>query len=269
MPSVGVLGDIDIACDDEFSHSEPPNDPAPGLAAGVDEVTGLGDVVPARYLPVGDEEVDALTGPGDPHQRIGSETGVIRKAALGAELGFLRPRHEVVVELPFGGEGHVLPGEEAEPSVVEVEVGEHQEPLLAAFGQVYALGDRRAPGDADGRLNLVTYSATTAMLSTRPRPETVHEVSESPWSSRNVVPGGHAHVVAQPGDALNETDGGLVRKESYAQQLNLGLDKDKAKHVTVMATLEHSRPVHVPTFSDAGTIGNGLPVALAPMSEGA
>ena len=36
-----------------------------------------------------------------------------------------------------------------------------------------------------------------------------------------------------------------------------------------MAALEHARPVHVPTFSDSETTGNGLAVAVAPMSEGA
>ena len=78
---------------------ERPNDPATGLAAGADELAGLGDVVPARDLPFGDEEVDALAGLGDPHRRFGPATKVIRKAALGAELGFLRPRHGVIVEL--------------------------------------------------------------------------------------------------------------------------------------------------------------------------
>ena len=36
-----------------------------------------------------------------------------------------------------------------------------------------------------------------------------------------------------------------------------------------MAALEPARPVHVPTFSHSETIGNGLAVAVAPMSKGA
>ena len=36
-----------------------------------------------------------------------------------------------------------------------------------------------------------------------------------------------------------------------------------------MAALGHARPAHVPAFSDAETIDNGLAVAVAPMSKGA
>ena len=83
-----------------------------------------------------------------------------------------------------------------------------------------------------------------------------------------IVLGGHAYVVPQPGDALHEADRGLIREEPYAQQPSPGLDEDKAKLVTVMAALEHARPVHVPTFSSLEATCNGLAVAVAPMSKG-
>ena len=113
--------------------------PSRGLLAGADEVCGLGDVVAAGHLAVGDQEVGALAGPGDPGRRAGPATGEVGEAAFGAKLRGLRLRHGVEVELALGGEEHVLPGEGAEPPVVKVEVGKHQEALLAAFGQMFVL----------------------------------------------------------------------------------------------------------------------------------
>ena len=111
MPGVGVLDDADVARDDKFARSERPNDPTTGLFARVDEVTRLSHVVSTRHLPVGDEEVDALTGPGDPHRCIRLPVKEICVMALRTMLGVFRPGHGVAVELLLGGKKHVLPGE--------------------------------------------------------------------------------------------------------------------------------------------------------------
>ena len=188
-------------------------------------------------------------------------------ATAGAKPGVFRLRHGVEVELTNGGEIHVLPGEKAEPPVVKVEVGGHKEALLAALGQVRALGTKRASDDANGKLDRGDVSFDdggvefTAAAGYGPRSVVVAAELEE------VVLGSQASEVAQPGDALDEAEGGLVREVVYAQKSSLGLDEDKAKLVTAMAALEHSRPVNVPALPDAEAIGNGLAVAVPPMSE--
>ena len=91
-----------------------------GLLARADEVTCLGHVVATRHFPVGDEEVNALAGPGDPHRCIGPPAEEVRVTALRPKLGVFRPGHGEVVELPHGGKEHAFPGEKAEPPVMEI-----------------------------------------------------------------------------------------------------------------------------------------------------
>ena len=93
--------------------------------------------------------------------------------------------------------------------MVRAGVGEHQEPLLAAFGHVHAFCTRRAPDDAGGRLNALADNGgveVTAAAGNSPRSAGVAVELEE------VISGGHAHEVTQPGGALNEADGGLVRE---------------------------------------------------------
>jgi len=154
MPLVGVLDDVDVARDDNFTRSERPNDPTTGLIARADEVTRLSHVVTTRHFPIGDKEVGALAWPGGPHRGIGAPVKEICVMVLRPMLGVFRPGHGVAVELPLGGMKHVLPGEEAELPLVEIEVGEHREQLLAALSHVHALDTRRAEDDGKRRLGL-------------------------------------------------------------------------------------------------------------------
>ena len=160
MPSVGVSDDVKVARGDELVGSEQPNDSATRFSARADEVGGFGGVVSAGHLAVVDEEEGALARPGDPGRCARPATGEVSEAALSAELGGFRLRNGVEVELALGGEEHAIPGEEAEPPVVRIKVGDHQEAFLAAFGQVRALGAKWASDDANRQVDRVDVGVT-------------------------------------------------------------------------------------------------------------
>ena len=144
---------------------------------------------------------------------------------------------------------------------MEIKVGEHQEALLTAFCQVHALGTRRAPNDADGRLNCVHVLVIDGGV------EVTAAAGNSPLSAgvavelEEFILGGQAHEVSQPGDALGEADGELVKKEPYRSSQVLASTKARS------SAPEHARPVHVPALPDAEAINSGLAVAVQPISK--
>ena len=100
-----------------------------------------------------------------------------------------------------------------------------------------------------------------AVLRSRPRPGTAHEVPESPWSSREVSAGGLTDKGLQLLDALDEAEGLLAGEKADAQEPSPGLDKDGAELAAIVTALENARPVHVPAFLDSETFGDRLAVA--------
>lgn len=120
LPGIGVADGVDVARDNGLERPKRPQNPAVGLLAGTDKVSSLGDVVAAGHLSVGNQEMDALTGPCNPGRRAGPAPGVVGEAALGAELRGLGARNRVKIELALGGDAHVPPGDETETAVVEV-----------------------------------------------------------------------------------------------------------------------------------------------------
>ena len=108
-----------------------------------------------------------------------------------------------VVELALGHEEHALPTPQAEPAVVEIEVAMREELLLAALGEVWALG--AGPGDGGpGRAHvLVDDSRVEIATPPRRRPRGVGVAV----GLEQVVASGAANEVAQPFDALDETPG--------------------------------------------------------------
>ena len=140
----------------------------------------------------------------------------------------------VEVELTPGGEKHILPGEEAEPPVMEIGVGEHKEAFLAALGQVHALGAAR---NANGRLGRLDVGVDDGGVEVATAPGYGPRSAGVAVELEEVIAGGLASEDAQPFDALDEAEGGLVRENAYAQKPSPGLGEDKAKTITVMAAL--------------------------------
>ena len=118
VPRIGVLDDVDVARGDQLSCPKRPNDPALGLPAGANEVARLGYVIATGHLAVGDKEVDALAGLGDPFRRAGPLAEEVCESALRPKTGVLSPGYGVVVELPLGRKEHVVPGKGAESTMV-------------------------------------------------------------------------------------------------------------------------------------------------------
>ena len=66
VPRTGVFDDVDVPRDHQLSRPERPHDPALGLPARADEIARLGHVIAIGHFAIGDEEIDALAGLGDP-----------------------------------------------------------------------------------------------------------------------------------------------------------------------------------------------------------
>ena len=131
------------------------------------------------------------------------------------------------VELALGGNGYAFPGDGAEPAVVKVGVGEHQEALLAAFGQVHAPGSRRAPDDANGRLDRVDVGVDDG------RVEVATAAVDSPRSVgvamelEEVRAGGPSDESTWPLGTLGGAAGGLVGEKRMLMNQVLALTKTR------------------------------------------
>ena len=139
MPRVRVADDRGVARGDRLVRAEGADDPAPGLGAGAHEVAEVRHVEAAGHLAVGDHEVHAWARACDSGEGAGSMAGLGFDVGHSVLLGVPGLRNGVVVKLALGREKHLLPLLRAEPAVMEVKVAKHEELLLAALREVWAL----------------------------------------------------------------------------------------------------------------------------------
>ena len=127
MSRVRNAGGLGVAGDDELVRAEAADGPSEGLEAGAHEDSGVGRVVAAGHLAVGDHKMHALVRACDLGGVVGSRAEVCLEAGHGALDRVAGLRHRVVVELTFAREEHTLPTLRAEPTITKVVVAGHLE----------------------------------------------------------------------------------------------------------------------------------------------